>query len=333
MKTRVLLTGIGGFVGHHVMDHLLAKTDWDIVGIASWRHKGEPARVVGSRYYQENKDRVTLVTHDLTAPISERTKKKLGKVDYIINIASQSHVDRSIDDPVPFIRNNVDLELNILEYARQVKPKAFIQFSTDEVYGPAHGDYLSKEWDPILPSNPYSASKACQEAIAIAYWRTYGVPVIITNTMNVLGERQDKEKYLPIIIGKLLRGEKVTVHGEEGDISSRFYIHARNVADCMLFILATLPASKYPEAIAPDRYNIVGEKEMDNLELAQLVADIMDKTLEYELVEVHKQRPGHDKRYALDGEKLGLLGWNPPKNLRESLEKTISWSIKNKEWL
>src|SRR5207302_1326604 len=109
----------------------------------------------------------------------------IGPVDYIINMASESHVDRSIVHPVPFVKNNVDLVLNMLEYARAVKPKAFIQVSTDEVYGPMHDNVPHPEWDTILPSNAYSASKACQEAISFAYWRSYGVPVIVTNCWDM----------------------------------------------------------------------------------------------------------------------------------------------------
>src|SRR3989304_7012425 len=146
---RVLLTGIGGFVGAHFMDHILVNTNWHIVGIASWRHRGMPERVYESLHYKAHKDRVTIITHDLIAPFSEFTKKDIGKINYILNVASESHVDRSISDPVGFIKNNVDLVLNILEFAREVKPKALVQISTDEVYGSAPLDVNFKEWSTI----------------------------------------------------------------------------------------------------------------------------------------------------------------------------------------
>src|SRR3990167_432595 len=122
MKKRVCLTGIGGVIGSNVMEHILTKTDWDIVGIASWKHKGLPERITDSLHYQANRDRVDLVTHDLISPINELTRQRIGDIDYIINVASESHVDRSITDPVSFTLNNTNLILNMLEYARIVKP-------------------------------------------------------------------------------------------------------------------------------------------------------------------------------------------------------------------
>jgi dTDP-glucose 4,6-dehydratase len=244
-------------------------------------------------------------------------------------------VNRSIDNPGEFIIGNTLIAYNLLEYAREIKPKVFLQFSTDEVYGVAPEGVNHKEWSSIVPSNPYSASKACQEATAISYWRTYGVPVIITNTMNLFGETQDAEKYTAQLIKKIYNGEIVTVHGSEGNIGSRFYLHARNGADAVLYILNNLPPKLYNdgENFLPDRYNIVGDKEMDNLELAKLVASMLGKELKYELVDFHKGRPGHDRRYALDGAKLKEAGWTAPMGFEESLKKSIDWTLKNPQWL
>lgn len=337
MKKRILLTGIAGFVGSHVLSHLLKNTDYEIVGIASWTHKGLPKRILDDENYQNNKERVTVITHDLIAPFTEDIKKKIGKVDIILNIASDSHVDRSITDPVPFVKNNVALVLTMLEFAREVKPELFLQFSTDEVYGQAPLGVNHKEWSPIIPSNPYSASKAAQEAIAISYWRTYGVPVIITNTMNVGGQRQDREKFIPMCIKKIHDGEKVSIHSypDGKTAGSRFYIHGRNVADGILFILNNLKPKKFGESDFPDRYNIVGEREVDNLSLAQMIAGYVGKELKYELVNFHSSRPGHDCRYALSGQKLEELGWVPPVKMEEWLKSTVDWYLKeeNKDWL
>lgn len=334
MKKRVLITGISGFIGSHFVDHFLDKTDWDIVGIDSFRHKGVSERITDSEYYQRNKERVTIYTHDLIAPLSDILKERIGRVDYIINMASESHVDRSITDPVPFTKNNVDLVLNVLEYAREHKPEKFIQISTDEVYGPIKEDG-HPEWAPILPSNPYSASKAAQEAIAISYWRTYGIPLIITNTMNVIGEKQNPEKYVPICIRKILNGETIGVHSQDGKIGTRFYLHARNFADAILFVLNNVEPAKYPEADRPERFNIVGKTELNNLELAQKIAEIIGMDVRYELVDVHTTRPGHDLRYGLDGAKLAALGYSFPVSFDESLKKTIKWHLKeeNQEWV
>lgn len=328
MSKRILLTGVGGFIGSHVLEHILVNTDWHIVGIASWKHKGSPDRVIDSVHYQSNKHRVEIITHDLVSPFTTETISRIGYIDYVVNIASESHVDRSISDPAGFIKNNIDLTLTMLELTRQIKPKTFIQFSTDEVYGVAPKGTDHKEWSSILPSNPYAASKAAQEAIAISYWRTYGVPVVITNTMNVFGERQDKEKFIPLVMDKILKDEMITIHSypDKKTASSRFYIHARNVADALLHILKIEP-KLYP-ADRPDRYNIVGEKEIDNLDLVRTIANILGKdNFKYELVDFHSSRPGHDTRYALDGNKLKDSGWSQPIGFEQSLINTISWTL------
>jgi len=335
IKKRVLLSGIGGFIGSHTLSHFLLNTDWDIVGVASWTHRGIPERILENDHYQKYKERVTIITHDLTAPFSNFTKSKIGKVDYIVNIASESHVDRSISDPVSFVRNNVDLILMMLEFAREVKPKKFIQISTDECYGSAPEGVNHKEWSPIIPSNPYAASKAAQEAIAISYWRTYGLPLIITNTMNNLGEFQDPEKFIPLIIKKVLTNEVVQIHGypDGKRAGSRFYLHARNHADALLFLLKNHSINQYPDVDRPDRFNVVGEKEMDNLAMAQLIADIIGLPLRYEITDVHSSRPGHDTRYALSGEKIKQMGWSSPLKFEDSLQKTVKWYLEHKNWL
>ncbi len=334
MPKRALLTGAGGFFGHHLLRHLLTETDWDIVCICSWAHKGIPERVKQALEGQDV-SRVTVITHDLTAPVPEYTRKHIGHIDYILNIASNSHVDRSIDHPGEFILGNTALAYNMLELARELKPELFLQFSTDEVYGPAPDGVNHPEWATIIPSNPYSASKACQEATAISYWRTYGIPLVITNTMNLFGQAQDPEKYVARLIRKIYRGEKVTIHGREEAIGSRFYLHARNAADAVLFIVRNLPPKPYKEedVMLPDRYNIVGDVELDNLEMAKLVALMMDKELSYEFEDFHTTRPGHDRRYALSGDKLKSLGWNAPHDFKESLKTTIDWTLSNKSWL
>lgn len=336
MAKKLLLTGSAGFIGHHVLSHLLVNTDWDIIAVASWTHKGEPHRILDDKHYQEHKHRVKIITHDLVAPFTEVTKKEIGHVDYILNIASDSHVDRSITDPVPLVKNNVALVLNMLEFAREVKPEVFLQFSTDETYGAAPGNETFKEWATILPSNPYSASKACQEAIAYSYWRTYGVPLIITNLVNVFGERQDSEKFMAKCIKHISNDEELTIHGSTGNIGSRFYIHARNVADALLFIVNNLKPVPFSDDVdRPSRYNITSDNEVDNLTVATLIAKALKKPLKYTLEDFHKTRPGHDRRYGLDGTKLKEAGWTCPMNFEESLTRYVEWSVKpeNLKWL
>jgi len=325
---RILLTGITGMVGSNIMSHFLKNTDYEIIGIASWGlHKGKADNILNDEHYQNNQDRVKIVTHDLNKPFSKEDIEDIGEVDIILNIASDSHVDRSITDPVPFVQNNVNLALNMLELARIVKPKMFVQFSTDEVYGQAPEGINHKEWSVINPSNPYSASKAAQEAISISYWRTYGVPVIITNTMNVFAENQDKEKFIPLCIDKILKGETIYIHGDstKQKAGTRFYIHARNVADALHFIIEKVEPKMYPKDDRMERFNIVGEVEIDNLSLAQKIADILGLPLNYEIVSFHATRPGHDLRYALDGQKLKAYGYEFPLNFEDSFRQTVLW--------
>lgn len=336
---RVLLTGIGGSIAIHFVAHICHNTDWEIIGIDSFRHKGWTDRVKKMLdYHPEWKERVHVFTHDLSAPLSPILKQKIGKIDYIISMASLSDVVASIEDPVPFVRNNIDLTLNLLEYAREAKPEVFVQISTDEVYGAVDSKYddLRHEWDAIVPSNPYAASKACQEAIATAYWRTFGVPLIITNTMNNFGEMQSAAKY-PVMVQKAIaNGEELTIHGnEKNEIGSRSYIHSRNFADAVIFIIKNLPPYMHQteKADRPDRYNIAGDIQLDNLELAQMMAELMGKELKYKLVNYHSSRPGHDPHYGLNMDKLKKLGWKQPLSFKESMANTIKWQEENPEWI
>lgn len=336
---RILLTGIGGSIAVHFLAHFMENTDWEMVGIDSFRHKGWMDRVVEvTKGHEDWKKRITIVTHDLDAPFSKMTKDKIGHIDYIVSMASLSDVEASIKDPVPFVTNNVNLVLNLLEYAREIRPEVFVQISTDEVYGAVSSkhDDLRKEWDPIIPSNPYAASKACQEAIGISYWRTYGIPLIITNTMNNFGEMQQSSKFPAMIQNWVSEGKKISIHGKKGEIGSRSYIHSRNFAEAILFLIQnTKPHMHVPNtADRPDRYNIAGDKQLDNLELAQTISSLMGvHNLDYELVDTHTQRPGHDPHYGLDNKKITDLGWKPTKTFEESMKSTIEWQQANPEWM
>jgi dTDP-glucose 4,6-dehydratase len=327
---RHLVTGAAGFVGHHAVEHILETTDDEVVGVVSFRHRGDSMRLA----HLVAHPRLRIIYHDLAGPISGRLSQRIGPVDSIIHFAAESHVDRSISDPVPFVRNNVDVTLNVLEYARTVEPRVVVQISTDEVYGPALGSHSHGEWEPIIPSNPYSASKACQEAIAISYWRTYGVPVVLSNTMNNFGPRQDQEKFVPNLMRHLWHDEVFPARSPEWDQGSRFWMHARNHADAILFLVKHCPPTRSTGGNRPDRWNVVGDREMGNQALAQMVADLMGRPLRYEIVsrsEVH--RPGHDLRYGLDGTKLARAGWRPPMDFEDSLRDLVSWTQEHPEWL
>ena len=215
--------------------------------------------------------------------------------------------------------------------------KMMICGNTDEVYGTAPQGVDYAEGDRHNPGNPYSASKSGSESIVRAYANTYRLPCIITNTMNVLGERQHPEKYLPLVINKLVDGEIVHIHSnkEKTKAGTRFYIHARNVADGILYVLDNTTETLDRLDASKGVFNIVGEKELDNLELAQIIAKYVGKELNYELVDFHSSRPGHDLRYALSGKKMELLGWKPPINIEESIQKIVEWTLlkENNKWL
>jgi len=337
---RLLLTGASGAIGVHCIAHFMHNTDWDVVALDSFRadHKGYFDRITEvCTDHPEWKQRIKIFSHDLCAPFTQREVEKIGHIDYIVNLASRSDVQNSIEDPIPFVRNNVELMLNICEYARVAKPEVFIHFSTDEVYGPAPKDSKGHpEWDAILPSNPYSASKAAQEAIAIAWWRSFGVPLIITNTMNNFGEMQAPSKFPAMIQQKLENGETVKIHAApNGAIGTRYYIHSRNSADAVLFILNNVKPilHSHGDMDRPVRLNIVGDAQLDNLEMAQTIARLMGKELKYEIAEFHKDNPGHDLHYGLDGAKLKELGWTSPVSFEDSLKNTIEWQKAHPEWM
>lgn len=209
--------------------------------------------------------------------------------------------------------------------------------NTDEVFSTAPEGVKYKEGDRHNPGNPYSASKSAQEAIARAYANTYGIPINITNTMNIIGERQHPEKFVPLCIRKIINGETIQIHSDPTCTKSgtRFYLHARNVAMAVHFILTQTDEKLDKEDASKGCWNIVGEREIANSDLAKMIGEIIGKEAKIELVNFHQSRPGHDLRYALDGSKLKKTGFEFPINFEDSLKKTVEWSLKdnNKKWL
>jgi len=327
MAKRILVTGGCGFIGHHFCEHVVKNTDWDIVVLDKLSY--------ASSGFDRLRDidafddaRVSVLATDLTHPITAGVAKEIGDVAYVVHMAAETHVDNSIVDPEPFVMSNVVGTMHLLNYARTLDSlEKMIYFSTDEVFGPALGQTRHREWDAYNSSNPYAASKAGGEELCLAYANTYGVPVLITHTMNVFGERQHPEKFIPMTIRKVLLGETVTIHANEDKTraGSRFYIHARNAASAVLFLLE--------HGLVRDKYNVVGERELDNLEVAQFIAAVVGKLLNYEMVDFHSSRPGHDLRYALDGAKMEAMGWSVTKSFEESLRNTIKWLLSHREWL
>lgn len=334
MTKRVLVTGACGFIGHALIEDLLTRTDYEIVCLDRLDLSGTLDRVKHvADQYPDQKHRIKFVFHDLKAEINEYTKLQIGDINYIFHLAAGSHVDRSIDFPREFVMDNVIGTCSILDFARLHCPNldVFYYFSTDEVFGPAPDQVLYKEWDRYNSGNPYSASKAGAEELCLAYSNTYKIPMIITHCMNVFGQRQHKEKYIPLCIDRIEKGEKIYIHANKEctKAGSRFYIHTKDVSDAVIFLLEKWNKGELPFC---DKYNIVGSEEIDNHALAERIAEHINKPLNYEMVDFHSSRPGHDLRYSLDGEKMDKLGWKP-RSLTERLHETIDWYRENTEWL
>ena len=328
-KIKVLGTGFAGFVGSHFLEHILKNTDWDIVILDRLNYASTGFdRLRDISVFDEK--RVKIFTADFTKPIVDGLAKEIGDIDYIIHMGAETHVDRSIENPEPFVMSNVVGTFRMLEFAKTFPNlKRFVYFSTDEVFGPAPEGTSYKEWDRYNSGNPYAATKAGGEELCLAYHNTYNLPIIITHTMNVYGERQHPEKFIPLCIRKILYGEKITIHSnkDKTKAGSRFWIHARNVAEAICWLLENKDAKN------GDKFNIVGEKEVDNLSMALFIADVLERKLVYEMVDFHSSRPGHDLRYALDGTKLKEMGFEYPKTFEQSLEKTIKWTLENPKWI
>lgn len=349
---KLLITGGAGFIGHHVVDYFLQTTDWDLVLLDRLDLSGNLNRLVDldSLKNTKNMKRVTFVWHDLKAPINEFVSRDIGPIDHVIHLAASSHVDRSIEDPLSFVMDNVVGTTNLLIWAKEgmnhtyehpdaplvrhrgkkIYTGKFINFSTDEVFGPAEPGHNHKENEAHHPSNPYSGSKSGQGAMGESFFVTYGLPVITTYTMNNYGERQHPEKLVPKAIRSVLNGTPMPIFaelGEDGElhgVGSRFWLHSWNTASAVKYILE--------HGVPGEAYNVVGFDELTNLDMCQKVADIIGKPLIPEFVDFHKTRPGHDRRYSLDGTKLKELGWEPEISFEEGLKKVVEFTINNPKW-
>ena len=303
---KILITGAAGFIASHVTKALLAQNH-QIIAIDKLSYVSKD----WSRL--DEHPNLTCITWDLEIPFNDEIRAL--NPDIIIHMAADSHVDYSIENPVPVVKNNVISTLNLLEYARTIDLKIFQYFSTDEVYGPAT-DKPFKEDDRHNPGNVYSASKSAAEMLCLAWQNTYHVPLIITNLMNVIGPKQYPEKFLPLVINKVLNDEVVKIHcGKNGELGSRYYIHVSVVAKAVIFIIENLAVNS--------KINICGQEEINNLEFAQRIAKIMGKELKYELCNGDDIRPGHDLRYALDSTKLLEMGFVYDGDFDLMLEQTV----------
>jgi len=335
---RLLITGGLGFLGHHVVEHFLKTTDAEIVVLDKMTYASSGFdRLRDIQVYDDS--RIHVIGCDLSQPIPQGVSREVGAVDYVIHAAAETHVDNSIVDPLPFLKSNVIGTHHLLWWLRSMESlKRALLVSTDEVYGPALLEDKTDAFDEdakFRPANPYAAAKAGGECVAMAYSNTYKVPVTIVNTMNLIGERQHPEKYVPLVIRRVLQGEKVLIHADSEckQSGTRFYLHCRTFSHALGFLIDKFRPGSDVQTPWPLKIHVCGEREVTNLDLALLIARVVDKPLDYALVDFHSSRPGHDLAYRMRDERIRDLGWKRPLNLEQSLEKTVRWYLANPKWL
>lgn len=314
---KILVTGCLGFIGSYFVKYILKNyEDIEVIGL-------------NRNSNQKNKNRLEEVFKDPRFSIyyadfsKDNITESFEGVDVVVHFGAKTFVDYSIRDPKPFIESNVVGTYKILEEVRNSRSvKNYFQISTDEVYGPIlKGRH--KEDAKLNPSNPYAASKMAGDALAQAYHTTYGINTIITRTENNYGEFQGKEKVFPVFIKKALNNEPLTVYGD--GLHRRQWLY---VEDHCTAIMHLLKNGKPGEI-----YHVGGEEELTNTELAKKILNLMNKseTL-FKLIDDRNIRPGHDRRYALDCEKLKATGWKPKWSIEEGFKKTVDWYVRNKWW-
>ena len=313
-KRRVLITGGCGFLGRHVVKYFLDNTDWDLFVIDKLNYASDADKLLKDN----GTDRLTYMYHDLKSPIPDALAERMGDIELIYHLAANSSVEYLIKNPAESVYDNVLSTVNVLEYARSLDSlKLMNYFSTDEVYGAvAKPEDGFDEEAPHKPSNPYSAGKAAGEDYAYAWHKTYNLPVFTSNTMNIFGHGQNKEKFLPTIMRCVNSGEELPVYSsKDGKVAgSRYWIYAYDVASALVFL--------GNNAVPGEKYHIVGTWS-DNLELAKTIAKKMGKPLKYKMFDFHSSRPGHDLHYGLEDTKLGKMGWKLETGLDEGLSKII----------
>jgi dTDP-glucose 4,6-dehydratase len=338
MQKRVLVTGGAGFIGSAVVRHLIDETDALVL-------------IVDKLTYAGNLDSLATVSHSpnyrfTQSDICDRAEMARlfdeFRPTHVMHLAAESHVDRSIDGPSAFIETNIVGTYTLLEVARhyvdQLPDNArqdfrFHHVSTDEVYGDLHGvDDLFTEETPYQPSSPYSASKASSDHLVRSWHRTYGLPVIVTNCSNNYGPYHFPEKLIPLAILNAIEGKPIPVYGRGDQIRDWLYVedHARALVKVVF------------EGTIGETYNIGGHNEKTNLHVVETLCDLLDQRIQdkpqgmtsfRDLIIFVTDRPGHDKRYAIDASKIeATLGWTPVETFETGLAKTVDWFLANESW-
>lgn len=319
MSKRMLVTGVAGFIGSQFAQ-LAVDNGWEVIGFTRNSDQKNLLRISDLEFFEN----FHLVFGDLT---DENSVSGLAEnVDVIVNFAAKTFVDHSIKDPKPFLNSNIMGTYNLLEQARDYGTKLFFQVSTDEVYGSIlKGSY--KEDSRLNPTNPYSAAKAAADVLCISYWNTYKVPVIITRTENNYGPMQHPQKAIPVFVKKALKGEPLPIYGDGKH--RRMWLHVRDHCEAILHLI-----NRYFDTGegAGEIFHVAGEQELENLELAQRIFDILGVESNIEFIDDWNIRPGHDRRYALNTSKLKSTGWEARFSLDFGLQSTINWYKENQWW-
>jgi len=296
-----------GFIGSNFIRHLINKySDYRITNLDALTYAGNPDNLKDV----ESSQNYEFVKGDIC---DEKIVGKLTPgVDTIINFAAETHVDRSIDDASSFVRTNVFGTYTLLEAAKKNKTKLFLQIGTDEVYGSIEKGF-SKEPDPLEPNSPYSASKASADLLARSYHVTYGLPVIITRSSNNFGPYQYPEKVIPLFTTNLLKGKKVPLYGDGKN--ERDWVYVIDNCEAVDFVLH--------KGRMGEIYNIGGGTPLANIDLTHKL--LKETGRDESFIEYVKDRPGHDRRYALDTSKINKLGWKPRHSFEEALKETVKW--------
>jgi dTDP-glucose 4,6-dehydratase len=336
---KILVTGGCGFIGSNFVRHVLKTTDHvRVINLDLLTYAGNLANLADVE--KDFPERYRFIKGDVGDNELVRRIFETSPVDGVVHFAAESHVDRSILGPDAFVRTNVYGTFNLLETCRRfwlpssgaaVQGKRFLHISTDEVYGSLGSTGNFTESTPYDPSSPYSATKAASDHLARAYFRTYGLPTLITNCSNNYGPYQFPEKLIPLMIHNAVEGRELPVYGDGGNV--RDWLHVEDHCTALRMVLE--------KGVPGESYNIGGHCEKKNLELVHFICDFLDERLgplhgqpRRTLIRFVTDRPGHDRRYAMDASKIMKeLGWRPRVPFEAGLRQTIEWYLANSEWV